>query len=415
MAVDHDHLVAERDPRAVAQRRDPELIRAAQHAVIRQVEPVAARVEIGDRDLAATALHHEDVGARPAGQRPAGGSGHEDVVARPARQRPAGALPHHDVVARPAGNLARPAQHLPDPAHRHAQMREPGIALRRRKHMERVLRMGRGQPRDPVEPRGVGARDAVEMDEPPVRQQGEQAQPVIAAPGHDEDVIGDRRHGDILQIGEAAAAAVDQVVEEMQRPVGAHSSTLSEPAPRGAEDREARAMRRDRLERGRRRHAKPLRRPEDVQRREGSPAGTEALDPSAVARIRTGPDAPSDEARREAGPGRPGEGCHRSRRLHAKDAAARQREQPAAPASGRKASRSTGAGAGSVAAGARGPSILPSAGEIMGEQPLGPPPSSSTASSPDPITALSRASRAVNDGANTALSCRRSSPAADRR
>ena len=336
MAVDHDHLVAERDPRAAAQRRDPELIRAAQHAVIRQVEPVAARVEIGDRDLAATALHHEDVGARPAGQRPAGGSGHEDVVARPARQRPAGALPHHDVVARPAGNLARPAQHLPDPTHRHAQMREPGIALRRRKHMERVLRMGRGQPRDPVEPRGVGARDAVEMDEPPVRQQGEQAQPVIAAPGHDEDVIGDARHGDILQIGEAAAAAVDQVVEKMQRPVGGHFQHAERARPRIAEHREPRAMRRDRLERGRRRQAKPLRRPQDVQRREAHPAGAEALDTLGRRADQDRPRRALDEARREARTGRPGKARHIAGRVHVVDTAPRQREPTTATRIGKK-------------------------------------------------------------------------------
>ena len=254
--------VADRGP--VARGRDGELRWRAQHHVVGQVKPVLARAEIRDGDRPAACGHHETVRPRAAGHRGGAGPGHEDVVARPAGQDGAAALCHQKILPRAPGKMAAAPQDGTAARVGQAQRSNPGSAVGQRKDLQPGTGLPHGQPRDPAQPAARPVFQRVQMHQPPVGQQGQQAEPVIAATRDDKDLPVHRHCGDVLHRAKAGGAGVEDVIAQPHAAGARDLCHAQRSAACARKQHEFCPMGRNRGQRRRPVRGKPLRRPDAV-------------------------------------------------------------------------------------------------------------------------------------------------------
>ena len=243
-----DHL-ARHDQDAGAGRNEAQLPDAADIAQQRQVQPVDARLVVGDRDCAAHARHDEQIGPGAARQADLAAPGHQDVVARAARQMRGQRARQQQVVAAGAvlgagAGLGRQA----DPAGVKDELRDPGLGRAGHEQHHPPLDHQRADHADIGQGGAVGVLDRHQMQQPSVRHQREDRDPVIRA-AHEQQ--GAAVHLDAFHGGDglkAGRALVDDVVGSGQPPLPVQPKDRDRVRPAPAQDDEAAAPDLDHLQ-----------------------------------------------------------------------------------------------------------------------------------------------------------------------
>ena len=182
-----DHRLVIEDLDAIALRREGQLPDAADHAQLRQVQPVCAGLEVAHRDAALDIGGDEDIRAGAADQRDGFGGGDQDVVTlAPAHPCGAGARQHQVVAAGPGGRAAGGNAGKADGAGIEQQLRHPGLGPAGHEQHDPAIHHLRLDRRHIGQRHRIGIGDRGQVQQPPVGLDGKDADPVIAPARKDE-------------------------------------------------------------------------------------------------------------------------------------------------------------------------------------------------------------------------------------
>ncbi|VDS07037.1 hypothetical protein PARHAE_00208 [Paracoccus haematequi] len=180
--ADFQDGIAIDDPHTPGLRREIQLPHAADHTQHGQIQAVAAQLVIGDGHAPVEAGQGKDIRAVAAGQGDVGLGRHQDIVAGAAVQMGRGKGRHQQVVARRSRGHARVGKAGGAQGARiDDKLRHPGFPVGRDQQHDPAVHHHGFDGADPAQGHVVGVGDGLQVQQPAVGQQGEDADAAIRA------------------------------------------------------------------------------------------------------------------------------------------------------------------------------------------------------------------------------------------